>query len=178
VIKDTFATCELGKVGDETGLIQMLQLVGQGVALKGSLSNLAANTEYELRIQEFGDITGGCTKLGDEFNPWVAEHKDPYAQRYGGWDHQYAYVDPWEGIGKIDNVTSDADGNVTFRQNGLEQNLDGDDSLIGRSIGLYEKDDDTVLGCCVIAVDTYRQYEETPAPNPEDEMDEMEQGDD
>ena len=45
-----------------------------------------------------------------------------------------------------------------MRQNAIEQDLAGDDSLIGRSIGLYEKDDDKVLACCVIAVDTYRDY--------------------
>lgn len=60
----------------------MLQLVGAGVAVKGSISGLSPSTEYELRIQEFGDLTDGCTKLGDVFNPFVDSFRDPYESYY------------------------------------------------------------------------------------------------
>ena len=62
--------------------------------------------------------------------------------------------------------------------NDLEQQLASEDSLIGRSIGLYEKDDDTVLACCVIAVDTYRDYAEAPAETIVPPSEAPDQGDD
>ena len=111
-----------------------------------------------MRIQEFGVVTDGCTRLGDEFNPFADANRDPYQSYYQGWSGPSI----WDNIGTIDNITSDNSGNASIRQNSLEQDLAGDDSLIGRSIALYEKDDDTVLGCCVIAVDTYRSYEQAP----------------
>ena len=38
--------------------------------VKGELEGLIANTEYVLRITEFGNIQGEmCAELGDEFNP-------------------------------------------------------------------------------------------------------------
>ena len=54
------------------------------------------------------------------------------------------------GRGAVESFHTDANGEV--QTDGLEllQNLSGDDSLIGKSIVLYEKDDSSPIMCGVI----------------------------
>ena len=97
-----------------------------------------------------------CAELGDEFNPLAPEPKSSWKQDYWGqWIE--TKVRPTNEDGRIDAITSDADGKVSFRQEKLLQNLAGDDSLLGRGIYLSEKDSDIILGCCAIGRDTYRE---------------------
>ena len=155
-----FANCEIKDIG----AINFFQSSGFAMKAKGELSGLSAETEYVLRITELGDTTGvACSGLGDEWNPLAPAATSSWARDYyGRWIEKTV-----EGVnehGRIDAVTTDADGAVTFRQEELLQNLYGDDGLLGRGIFLSEKDSDVILGCCSIGRDTYR--EPTPAPEP------------
>lgn len=131
------------------------------------IDGLNSDTEYELQIREFGNLTDDCANAGDVFNPMAPEPQPKYVQDYWGRWIQDGYEEPEEiegtGPGEIDIVTSSAEGTVDASQDELEQNLAGKQSLIGRSIVLVEKDDDVPLGCCVIGRDVYRMS----APEPE-----------
>lgn len=108
-----------------------------------------------LRITELGDTSGdSCAELGEEWNPLAPKATTTWKQSYSGWE-QISTPGTNED-GRIDAFTTDVDGNVTFRQEALLQNLVGDDGLYGRGIFLSEKDSDVIIGCCAIGNDTYR----------------------
>lgn len=137
----------------------MLQLPGGAIKVKANFS-LNADTEYELKVFEYGDLTvkSGeiCTAVGDEFNPWAQPAQAPQWNGYSWTTPSYAS----ENQGKIDGFETDESGNAEFLQHYFLQNLGGKDSLIGKSIVLFEKDDDTPINCCIIARDIYRAPEE------------------
>ena len=152
VYHPTFATCELPQ-----GDFKMLQLPGGAINTKANLS-IEAEKEYELRVFEYGNLSGeSCENLGDEFNPFAVEAQQPQWNGWGWSSPSHSHAD--ERQGKIDSFETDGEGNVEFRQQYFLQNLGGDDSLIGRSMALFEKDDDTPISCCIIAVDIYREPE-------------------
>ena len=86
---------------------------------KGELDGLTANTEYVLRITEYGDIQGGmCADIGDEFNPLATEPQVTWIlDEFGYWIESYAR--PTNEDGRIDAFASDANGNIQFRQDVL-----------------------------------------------------------
>ena len=152
-----FATCEF-TYGD----FMMLQLPSGAIMAKATLAGLTPETEYQIRVFEFGDLSevdGACSALGDEFNPFKQEAEEPQWTRWG-WSTPAA-VD--ETIGTLDSFTTDVDGQSDFMQQYFLQNLAGDNSLIGKSMAIFEKDDtETILDCCIIALDMHRVPETVP----------------
>ena len=54
--------------------------------------------------------------------------------------------------GKIEALTADANGAVAMDEVEILQNLEQDDSIIGKALVLYEKDDSVPIMCCAIGV--------------------------
>jgi len=115
------------------------------VKLNIRLAGLSPATEYELRVTEFGNILSDCSMAGDQFNPLAPE---PFT--YYSWGRLMTVTPESDGRGEIESFTSDASGDVEMNDVELQQNLSGEDTLIGRGIVLYEKDDDKAIMCGVI----------------------------
>ena len=141
-----FATCEFTQ-----GDFMMLQLPSGAIMAKATLAGLTNETEYQIRVFEFGDLSevdgAACAALGDEFNPFKQEAEEPQWTRWG-WSTPAAVN---ETIGTLDAFTADVDGNGDFMQQYFLQNLIGDNSLIGKSMAISEKDDTDIISCCIIA---------------------------
>lgn len=110
-----------------------------------------ANTTYAFRIREYGLKTNGCADQGDEYNPLL--EKDALNR-----------VNPYQDTtrGRIENVTTNTGLNNTGTvTDALDQdvlvNLSGPDSIIGRGITIYSRNDATgvltAVGCCVVGYD-------------------------
>ena len=53
----------------------MKQSPGESIVLSLSIDNLKAETEYELRIGEYGNVNGRCPWVGEVFNPLAKYNK-------------------------------------------------------------------------------------------------------
>ena len=67
-----FAHCEF-KRADLTGKVRMLQLAQKPISVKAEIAGLEADTMFEIRVHEAGDVGGKCTNLGEKFNPLQPE---------------------------------------------------------------------------------------------------------
>jgi len=94
-----------------------------------------------------------CDSTGDEFNPLFETDK---------WGNPNPYQDPSRG--RLDFPYADEEPTE------LMQNLSGHNSILGRSITLTDDDDeDSVVGCCVIALDMAPMAEEPEVDEQEEE---------
>jgi len=134
-----FTVCEL-----DAGNVNIGQLSKQAPMVMAELTGLAAEAEHRFMIRTLGKTMGECANGGEEFNPYKEE-----------WNGQVnPHADPTRG--KIDGFTTDATGAFTLNQARLLQNLSGKDSIVGKSIELFQvvtDEDDISLGCCVIGLD-------------------------
>lgn len=134
-----FTLCEL-----DAGNVNIGQLSKQAPIVQAVMTGLAADTEHRFMIRTLGKTLGECANGGEEFNP--------YKEEWNGQANPHA--DPTRG--KIDGFTTDATGAFTLNQAKLLQNLSGKDSIVGKSIELFQvvtDGDDISLGCCVIGQD-------------------------
>ena len=51
-----FAACEFKNEAGPTGIVHFMQEPGWAMKVKGELYDLTANTDYVIRITEYGDI--------------------------------------------------------------------------------------------------------------------------
>ena len=128
------------------GLIVMGQKNNESVKVDVRLAGLSKSTEYELRIQDYGNILSNCSLCGEVFNPLMGEDYETF----DSWGRKIQMKYEQDGRGAIESFHTDANGEV--QTDGLEllQNLSGDDNLIGKSVVLYEKDDSSPIMCGVI----------------------------
>lgn len=82
--------------------MKIAQLSGHAPAVKADLTGLSADTSYRLEIREFGKLGNSCADGGQEFNP--------LKETYYGVENPHAD----KTRGRIDGLTSDADGNATL----------------------------------------------------------------
>ena len=116
------------------------------------------DTEYIIRVNQYGALGTDCANVGDEFNPLI-EIID-------------GVVTPNQDLtrGVIPTVTSDTNGDITLDEVQFLQNLGGKNALFGKSLSLYlaSELDDAFVGtpapkaCCVIAQDAIEVV--APAP--------------
>jgi superoxide dismutase, Cu-Zn family len=122
--------------------------VSEGVRVRGTFSNLSPGL-HGFHIHEYGDCrTEDGASAGGHFNP-----RD---QIHGGPDAEQRHV------GDLGNIQADEKGNgrVDFIATALS--LEGDESIIGRSVVVHERQDDfrtqpdgdtgTRLACGVIGI--------------------------
>jgi Cu-Zn family superoxide dismutase len=119
-----------------------------GVEIAAELTGLAPG-EHGFHVHEFGDCSmmdGTCA--GGHFNPTGAPH--------GGPDSEKRHV------GDFGNIKADASGKATYKRVDKLITLNGDHSIIGRSIIVHAKADDLKtqpsgdagarVGCGVIGI--------------------------
>uniref|UniRef100_A0A7S3MR79 Superoxide dismutase copper/zinc binding domain-containing protein n=2 Tax=Choreotrichia TaxID=141411 RepID=A0A7S3MR79_9SPIT len=151
---------------DGTGSLQFAQRGGKATMVRINLDG-TDNTKdrgFAFKVQEFGLLrgeNGDCVDLGDEFNPLLEKDK---MNRFN------PFQDPTRG--RIGDITTDGDGKVsTLVQKNVLVNLSGPDSIIGRSVGIYNSGydsdnvtlkDKTAADCCVIGYDKVDADEVTP----------------
>jgi len=134
--KTIYAVCQIS----ETDSIQLAQAPGRAVMARinlGTAPLLLPSGDYRFQVHEYGNSYGNddlsidtCSNIGDEYNPLREVNKAGTAN---------PYQDPHRG--RLDTVTTDGTGLVTeARQYDFLANLSGHQSIIGRSIAIYDVD--------------------------------------
>ena len=123
------------------GVVEFNQEDKKPIEVRAMIHNLSDSTEYELRICDYGNINGQCEHVGGIFNP-LQTKADSYGAGFK--------VKDLNGRGAIQAISSNVEGICHVSGIELEQNMAGEDNLIGRSLSLFEKDDTTPLACCVL----------------------------
>lgn len=116
--------------GDAKGTL-FFEQDGSAVKVSGQVSGLKKGL-HGFHIHEFGDNTNGCTSAGAHFNPLNKEH--------GGPDSDVRHV------GDLGNIEAGADGvaNVNITDKMIQ--LQGANSIIGRTLVVHADPDDLGKG--------------------------------
>ena len=110
----------------------MTQYPKYPISLKADLAGLDTTMKYELQVRMWGNEANSCQNTGAEFNPLIDPSEIPVPVWTG-----YSYVlPPSDYYGEILPFTPDADGTKAIEQMAFMQNLEGPQTLIGRSIAL------------------------------------------
>ncbi len=125
------------------GVVEFNQEPEKPVEIRAMIHNLSDSADYELRICDYGNINGACEHVGGIFNPLETKRASLATT-------PYTTVKDLNGRGAIPSISSNVDGICHISGIELEQNLAGADSMIGRSLSLFEKDDTVPIACCVI----------------------------
>ena len=130
--KDTItAHCELDFLGysDSTGSIILTQTSGDMVSMIGEFEHLEPGL-HALKIHEYGDVEYGCDSTGPVFNPMGEErghsHDDIHRRR----------------MGDIEHVQARFDTMAEYKNRDQYATMWGPNSILGRSLVLYEREDD------------------------------------
>ena len=104
----------------------------------------------------WGNVSNVCNNIGALYNPLV-DFNATVKPVWNGWE--YAMPSP-DYYGEIIPFKTDGTGQATLSQNAFLQNLEGPQSLLGRSITLVKKpvlieEKDKVIACCNIGRDVY-----------------------
>ena len=116
-----------GLIGDGKveGVIRFLQVDTENCVIDGTIDGLNAYGEHALAIHECGDISGGCSSVGEHFNPRNMRHGSPH--------------DKERHIGDLGNIVADELGRAEFK---FSDSLLKVSDIIGRSIVVAEGKDD------------------------------------
>lgn len=102
-----------------------------GIRVVANLTNLPGEGRFGFHIHEHGDCSApDAESAGDHFNPDNTEHgapEDPMAERHAG---------------DLGNVEADEDGTATYDRLDRVMTLDGDGSIVGRSVIVHAEEDD------------------------------------
>ena len=158
VTEPTFAICEFG----DDSTLEFAQFPQNSMLVRGSISAVSENETFYAIINTKGKMGDSCdaADTGPEFNPLFETDK------YG---NPNKFQDPSRG--RIPNIppsemipgSSPAEFASTLLVSKVLQNLEGTDSLIGRSITLFDAHDDRVA-CCVIGRDMDPRHMEPEMP--------------
>ena len=118
---------------------------GYPAQVRTNFTGLTAGNTYGFRFHEYGRAFNNCADIGDQWNPLI--ERDSL-------DRVLPYQDLTRG--EINSITTDTNGAIDNQtQSVLLQNLSGYNSIIGRSVAIYDTDTNgnfgsTPIGCCVI----------------------------
>ena len=111
--------------GNIEGIIRFVQMDSDNCVIDGTIDGLKPSSEHGLAIYECGDISGGCSSVGDHFNPRNTRHGSP--------------EDSERHVGDLGNIKTDHLGRAEFK---FSDNLVKVRDIIGRSIAIAEDKDD------------------------------------
>lgn len=115
-----------------TGTITFTQeKAGDSTTVSGQLKGLAPG-KHGFHIHQFGDYTNGCMSAGGHFNPAGKNHGAP--------------EDTERHAGDLGNIEAGEDGVATVEIKDSQVPLIGENSIIGRSVVVHEKEDDVGKG--------------------------------
>lgn len=170
------ATCEFDFIGYSytRGYIRLTQNKNDNTEMIGDFDGLAPGL-HALKIHEYGDLEYGCESVGDVFNPYGSpqgnNHEDIFERR----------------VGDIEQLQTNFNSHAEYRCRDGIVDLAGPVSVVGRSIVIYEREDDhhkgehaategseervrvgmgKRIGCCVIGLE---RGEGPPKPEPKPE---------
>ena len=125
------ASCEFDFLGYSyaMGRIELTQKPGDLVTMIGEFENVEPGL-HALKIHEYGDLEYGCESTGDVFNPFGAYH---------GHSHQDIHD---RRVGDIEQCQARWDRGAEYKNRDSLVMLSGPNSVIGRSMVLYEREDD------------------------------------
>jgi len=126
------AVCVLKGDNGIGGTVWFTQEKGAGpVTVKGELKGLKEGL-HGFHVHEFGDTTDGCTSAGPHFNPNGKTHGGPGdAERHAG---------------DLGNVTAGPDGVAKFEVKDAQISLNGQTSVVGRTMVVHADPDDLGKG--------------------------------
>ncbi|KAF8507511.1 superoxide dismutase [Hysterangium stoloniferum] len=102
------------------------------VTITGSLKNVAPNANRGFHIHELGDATDGCTSSGSHYNPDGKTHGSPQSST--------------RHTGDLGNVRSNSSGVVALDISDSKISLNGQYSIIGRTVVIHDGTDDLGKG--------------------------------
>ncbi|KAH7977394.1 hypothetical protein HPB49_001213 [Dermacentor silvarum] len=114
----TDAVCVF-EVGTPQGYVEFHQKPGQRVTVQGNITQLAPGL-HGFHVHEYGDLTDGCTSAGSHYNPFGKNHGAPF--------------DEDRHVGDLGNIEADEGGSAVFALTDHQLELNGELSIIGRSI--------------------------------------------
>jgi len=101
------------------------------VKIEGEIKGLAPG-QHGFHVHQYGDRTNGCISAGPHFNPFKKTHAGPQdAERH---------------VGDLGNVEANADGVAKFSFTDKLISLNGETSIVGRSLVVHEGQDDLGKG--------------------------------
>lgn len=125
------ASCTFDFLGfsHSEGRLELKQLPGDLTSIIGTFDFIKPGN-HALKIHEYGDIEYACSSVGPVFNPYGAKrgHSDDdiYLRR----------------IGDLEQVMGRWDTSAEFKNRDDLVDLSGPNSVLGRSMVLYEREDD------------------------------------
>ena len=127
--KTRYAVCILRPDGGSgvQGVVKFAQTEGGKTRVVTEITGLKEG-DHGFHVHQFGNLMEGCKTAGPHFNP---EGKD-----HGGRDDEERHV------GDMGNVTAGSDGVATLDYEDPLIQLDGEHSIIGRSVVVHADPDD------------------------------------
>uniref|UniRef100_Q7YXL9 Superoxide dismutase [Cu-Zn] n=1 Tax=Lymnaea stagnalis TaxID=6523 RepID=Q7YXL9_LYMST len=128
------AVCVLspGSAAGITGTITFTQETsGDCTLVSGQVKGLAPG-KHGFHIHQFGDYTNGCVSAGAHFNPKNKSHGGP--------------LDQERHAGDLGNIIAGDDGVADVSIKDQQISLIGENSIIGRSLVVHDKEDDLGKG--------------------------------
>ena len=143
-----------------SGHLVLSQKPGDNTLFNGNFTGLKPGI-HALKIHEFGDLSHGCSSVGEVYNPFFAHHghsNETMKDRM---------------VGDIEQVQARYDKNAEYKNRDGLVDLSGPLSVLGRSMVIYEQEDDhdetehaptndregrkregkgATIGCCVIGL--------------------------
>ena len=111
--------------GKTEGVIRFVQVDSDSCVIDGTIDGLNPLSEHALAIYECGDISEGCSSVGDHFNPRNMRHGSPETNE--------------RHVGDLGNITTNNLGRAEFK---FSDHLVKVSDIIGRSIAVAEGKDD------------------------------------
>jgi Cu-Zn family superoxide dismutase len=125
------ASCEFDFLGysHSSGRVELKQIPGDLTSIIGEFENVNPGL-HAFKIHEFGDLEYGCDSTGDVFNPFGAyrghAHLDIHNRR----------------VGDLEDCQARWDLGAEYKVRDALVTLSGPNSVIGRSMVIYEREDD------------------------------------
>lgn len=111
--------------GNVEGVIRFVQIDAKNCVIDGTVVGLNSFAEHALAIHESGDISNGCSSVGEHYNPRNMRHGSPESNvRH---------------VGDLGNIVADEHGRAEFK---FSDHLLKVSDIIGRSIVVAEGKDD------------------------------------
>jgi len=125
------ASCEFDFLGYSysSGSVELVQEPHDLTSIIGEFEGLHPGV-HGLKIHEFGDLEYGCESAGEVFNPFGS---------YQGHSHEDIHD---RRVGDIEQIQARFDSNAEYKNRDMLVNLSGPNSVIGRSMVVYEREDD------------------------------------
>ena len=129
--EEIIASCEFDFLGysHSEGSLELRQKPHDLTSIIGEFKNVQPGL-HALKIHELGDLEYGCESAGYVYNPFGAKH-----------GHSHFDINDRR-VGDLENLQARFDTNAEYKNRDLLVNLSGPNSVIGRSMVLYEREDD------------------------------------